>query len=169
MAPIVRRTWAPVHHTPVLLQKTRSHKKISAIGAIGLKVSGRNPRLFFRLLKDQNIDTAACVQFLYQLKQNVRGRIIVVWDRLNPHRSIQLKNWLKAQARLCCEYFPPYAPELNPVEYLWSYLKTNPLANYAAPNLFDLYSVSKGSICKIRKEKNLLCSFIKHSPINFFD
>jgi len=169
MAPIVRRTWAPIRRTPVLVQRTRSHKKVSAIGAIGLKGSGRNPRLLFRLLKDQNIDSTACVQFLRQLKQDIRGRIIVVWDRLNPHRSVQLKKWLNTQTKLCCEYFPPYAPELNPVEYLWSYLKTNLLANYAAPNLLDLYFVSKSSICKIRKEKNLLCSFIKHSPIYFFD
>lgn len=169
MSPLVRRTWAPVRNTPVLLQKTRSHKKVSAIGAIAIKVSGRNPRLFFRLFKDQNIDTTACVQFLRQLKQNIRGRMIVVWDRLNAHRSVKLKRWTHTQIRLCCEYFPPYAPELNPVEYFWSYLKTNPLANYAAPNLSDLYLVSKNSICRIRKEKNLLLSFIEHSPIYFFD
>lgn len=33
-----------------------------------------------------------------------------------------------------CELFPPYAPEFNPIEYAWSYLKTKPLANFAPPD-----------------------------------
>ena len=39
------------------------------------------------------------------------------------------KAWATQQARLKLEYLPPYAPELNPIEYVWSYVKRNPLAH----------------------------------------
>ncbi|HBL18139.1 MAG TPA: hypothetical protein DD417_15645 [Elusimicrobia bacterium] len=34
MAPLVRRTWARKGHTPILRQATRSHKKVSVVGAL---------------------------------------------------------------------------------------------------------------------------------------
>lgn len=169
MSPIVRRTWAPSGKTPCIKHKTRSHKKISAIGAIAVGVNGRNPRQMFRLLEDQNVDTTLCVQFLVQLKQNIKGSIIVIWDRLQAHRSKRVKEWLKRNHRIELEYFPPYAPELNPVEYLWAYLKHHILVNFSAETLTELYRESKKGLCKIRHSKTLLSSFVHHSPANFFD
>ena len=50
MAPIVKRTWALAGETPKIIHKTRSHTKISAIGAIAVRHTGRRPRMMFRLL-----------------------------------------------------------------------------------------------------------------------
>lgn len=168
MSPVVKRTWAPTGKTPKITHKTRSHRKISAIGAVTVRYSGRNPRLMFRLLEGQNANSQVFVQFLNQLLQNIRGNIIVIWDRLVAHRSKIVNSWLAKQSRIETEFFPPYAPELNPVEYLWSYLKMNGLANFAARDIDHLYCEAKGSLCRIRKNKNLLDSFIKHSSANFF-
>jgi transposase len=122
----------------------------------------------FRLLQSQNLNSALCTQFLIQLKQNIRGHIIVIWDRLQAHRSRAVNRWLATQHRLETEFFPPYAPELNPVEYLWSYLKYNELANRAPLDLDALYTDTKKAICRIRHRKDLLTAFIDHSPANFF-
>lgn len=168
MAPVVKRTWAPAGETPKIRHKTRSHKKVSAIGAIAVKYSGRHPRMMFRLLEGQNANSQVFVQFLSQLLQNIDGNIIVIWDRLVAHRSKVVTQWLEKNSRIETEFFPPYAPELNPVEYLWSYLKMNGLANLAATDLEELYSESKKSLCNIRKSKNIIKSFIDHSPANFF-
>jgi transposase len=32
------------------------------------------------------------------------------------------------EGQIVVEYLPPYAPELNPVEYLWGLLETSPTA-----------------------------------------
>jgi transposase len=168
MAPVVRRTWAPRGQTPVIRHRTRSHKKISAVGAIAIRSTGRSPRLMFRLLEGQNLDSALAVQFLVQLKQNIQGPIIVIWDRLQAHRSKKVMTWLANQTRIEIEHFPPYAPELNPVEYLWAYLKTSPLANYVPEDLDQLYLETKSALCGARKRKDLLLSFIDHSPAHFF-
>lgn len=125
--------------------------------------------MMFRLLTGKNANAQACIQFLTQLKQNIRGHVIVVWDRLLAHRAKAMNKWLAKQRRIETEFFPPYAPELNPVEYLWSYLKTNPLANFAAKTIEQLHMETKGGLCGIRKDKDLIASFIEHSPANFFD
>jgi transposase len=169
MAPLVRRTWAPAGETPKIKHKTRSHKKISAVGAIAVRHTGRRPRMMFRLLEGQNANSQIFVQFLTQLLQNIDGHIIVIWDRLVAHRSKVVNRWLEKNIRIETEFFPPYAPELNPVEYLWSYLKMNGLANLAATDLDQLYRESKNSLCDIRRKKDILKSFIDHSPANFFD
>lgn len=44
----------------------------------------------------------------------------------------------------------------------------NGLANLAATDLEQLYRESKTSLCGIRKRKDVLKSFIEHSPANFF-
>jgi transposase len=169
MAPIVKRTWAPAGQTPKIVHKTRSHRKITAIGAIAVRYTGRRPRMMFRLLEGQNANSQIFVLFLNQLLQNIDGHIIVVWDRLVAHRSKLVNRWLEKNSRIETEFFPPYAPELNPVEYLWSYLKMNGLANFAATDLAQLYRESKSSLCDIRKHKDLIRSFIDHSPANFFN
>jgi DDE superfamily endonuclease len=44
----------------------------------------------------------------------------VVWDRLPAHRSRLVAQFLGSlDGQIAIEYLPPYAPELNPVEYLW--------------------------------------------------
>lgn len=168
MAPLVKKTWAPKGETPKIKHKTRSHKKISAIGAIAVRHTGHHPKMMFRLLEGQNANSQVFVQFLTQLLQNIDGQIIVIWDRLVAHRSKVVNRWLENNSRIETEFFPPYAPELNPVEYLWSYLKMNGLANLAATNLEQLYCESKSSLCDIRRKKDILKSFIDHSPANFF-
>ena len=52
------------------------------------------------------------------------GRLLVIWDGLPAHRSRLVQQWVAGQrARLELERLLAYAPELNPVEYLWGYWK----------------------------------------------
>ncbi len=62
-------------------------------------------------------------------------------------------------------YFPPYAPELNPVEMLWSYLKRNPLANVAAPDVDALFRTTRYHARRLRSRKELLRSFLYATPL----
>lgn len=122
----------------------------------------------FRLLEGRNANSQIFIQFLNQLLQNIAGHIIVIWDRLVAHRSKAVNQWFEKHRRIETEFFPPYAPELNPVEYLWSHLKMNGLVNFAALDLDQFFVRTKKSLCEIRKNKNLICSLINHSPTNFF-
>jgi transposase len=169
LSPVVKRTWAPRGKTPILKTKTRSHKKISAIGAIATTASGRKPRLLFRLHPAKNVAGPECVAFLEQLKLNFSGRhVFVIWDGLRAHWGLKVQRWIAKHPKIRLFKLPPYAPELNPIEYGWGHIKAHQLANFAPESEEDLLIAAKAAICKLRGRPNILRSFLRHAPINFF-
>ena len=62
------------------------------------------------------------VGFLKALHRQLPGKILLLWDGAPIHRSREVTAFVQTQsAWLCVERLPAYAPELNPVEYLWGY------------------------------------------------
>jgi putative transposase len=131
----VRTTWAPVGQTPILTQEG-SWKKLAAIGALSLQPSGRINEQFQIL--PHNATVMDFVNFLIEVRRRYGKPLIVVWDRLKRHGKTE------ALMKFCdahwIEFYqlPSYAPELNPVEGLWSCTKGGELANFAPRNLFEL-------------------------------
>ncbi len=144
MAPLVRRTWAPRGVTPVFYQPTRSHRKVSVIAALTLPPRYRRVGLYFSLHTDANVTAHKVVLFLRRLTRQIQKQLLIVWDRLNTHRAVTVNRWLARHPNVHIEYLPPYAPELNPVEHLWGYLKGNPLANWAAER--DLRTITHDTL-----------------------
>jgi transposase len=165
MAPLVRRSWAPRGRTPILYQRTRHHQKVSVIAALCVNPERDGARLFFRLHVDANINTAAVIGFLRHLSRELDGPIMLVWDRLQTHRSKAMRLFLACNQHIHFTLLPPYAPELNPVEYLWGYLKTNPLANFAPSDVDSLAYRTWRHARSLQERPCLLCSFIAHSPL----
>jgi transposase len=168
--PVVRRSWAPKGKTPILKTKTRSYRKVSAIGAIAVGPSGRNPRLLFRLHPGKNVGSNECVSFLEQLQLNFHGRkIFVIWDGLRAHWSKKVQRWVWKHKNFELFKLPPYAPELNPIEYAWGHIKSHQMANLTPESEETLLICAKYSICRLRGKPEILKSFLRHAPINFFD
>lgn len=166
MAPVVRRTWSPRGNTPVLFQRTRSHKKVSAIAALCVSPERERVKLYFRLLPDGNFNASHVRDFLSQLNRQLKNPTLIVWDRFLPHRAKKVHEFLGKTPGIHVRFFPPYAPELNPVEYLWSWLKQKPLANFTPDNLEELAdNARKGSRC-VQRKQNLLRAFVNHSPLS---
>jgi DDE superfamily endonuclease len=166
MAPLVRRTWSPCGHTPLLYQKTCSHKKVSAIAAICIAPSRDCLHLFFRLHPDANINAESVESFLKNLLTELQGPVIVIWDRFMPHRSKKIQRFLDDNPRIHMYHFPPYAPELNPVESIWAYAKMNPMANMAAMNVGTLTNNTRRSMRSIQLKQPLLRSFMRGSGLS---
>jgi hypothetical protein len=78
-------------------------------------------------------DTETLIGALDQLRQFLGGqKATLLWDGLPAHRSQAMGARLGRQRSwLVVEPLPAYAPELNPVEPLWSSLKGVELANLA--------------------------------------
>jgi transposase len=68
--------------------------------------------------------------------------VILLWDRFLAHRAKKVQSYIQGSQGLYSEYLPPYAPELNPVENVWGYMKRNPMANDAP---YDLLILTKKS------------------------
>lgn len=118
------RTWAPVGQTPLLRCKlTRDHYSvISAITPTGELYLG---------MQTEAYDSAAVIAFLEQLLCTIEGKLLIIWDGATIHRSRTIKTFLAAGAaqRVWLERLPGYAPDLNPDEAIWHYLKHVELKN----------------------------------------
>src|ERR1700724_1704652 len=110
------RTWAPRGQTPVL-QYHFNWKTLSAMA--GVTWWNFCFRLFPGAIKSPQV-----VEFLEHLLRHLPGKLLIIWDGLPSHRSHLVRDFVRQQrARLWLEFLPAYAPELNPVEYLWSHWK----------------------------------------------
>lgn len=167
MAPLVRRTWARAGCTPLLSQRTRSYRHVSTIGAISISPQRRRIGLFLRLHPGETIRGEQTVEFLRQLLRHLRDPVVLLWDRLPVHRSGQVGQFVEDHPRLHIEYFPGYAPELNPVEYLWSWLKRNPLANHCPNHLDELADDVLNASDQVFDNQPLLRSFIRATGLPF--
>lgn len=162
--PSIRRTWARKGETPIL-KLPFNWKRLSAIGALASTPAGRKTRLFLSL-REGNVNSEVVIEFLRNLRRHIRGRLIVLWDRLPAHRSNRTQEFIAAQSRwLCVEYLPAYAPELNPVEPMWAYLSATDLANCCPEGLGDLAARTKKGARRLRrKHENGKC-FLKYSGL----
>lgn len=122
-------------------------------------------RLYFRLHPDRDINRYRVIEFLRNLDRELNAHCCLLWDRLNAHRAKKTTAYLKSVSRLHTFYFPTYAPELNPVEYLWSHCKMNPLANLAPREVSDLATATRRCGRSLQRKQELLRSFIRHSPL----
>jgi len=62
------------------------------------------------------------------------------------------------------EYFPAYAPELNPAEYVWNQTD-RALSNSAPEGLADLKAMLRNTVRRLRKSQRLLWSCIFASDL----
>jgi hypothetical protein len=134
----VRRTWAPRGRPPVLVHPF-NWKKASMAAAVSYGVRGGGAQLCFHVTAG-NYDTDTLIQVLGELRRFLGGeKATLLWDGLPAHRSRAMRAWLNTQRSwLVVERLPAYAPELNPVEGLWSSLKAIELANLTSPSLAEV-------------------------------
>jgi len=164
MAPLVRRSWSVRGQTPVLRQRGRCHQKVSAIAALCILPTRDRIALYFRLHPDANINAERAMDFLEHLQRQLRTPIVLIWDRFQAHQG-QLVNACVRPRSPHLEYLPSYAPELNPVEYLWAYLKTNPLANDPAIDLPGLALGTRRAAHSVQRRQHLLRAFLRHTGL----
>ena len=165
LSPLVRRTLSPQGETPILEVKAKQRDKVSLISALTLSPLGQHLGFYFSTLLNDFFESTAVVWFLRELLKHLRGQVIVIMDRGNMHRGREMDDLQKAFPRLHVEYLPAYAPDLNPVEQVWNYLKWNQLANYAATDTIDLEHRAFQILHGIRYDQQRLLSFWKSSDL----
>lgn len=165
--PSVRRTWAPRGRTPVLRHRF-NWKKLSICTAIAYRWDGRRSRLVFQIVGGSYTDEKL-IGFLGQLRKELRGRrAIVIWDGLPSHRSRRMSAYLDGQRRhLSVVRLPAYAPELNPVESVWSNIHGQELANLCTDDLARTVDGVRRGFRRIHQEKQLYQSFLTHAKLSF--
>jgi transposase len=134
---------------------------LSVIGGVTVSPLRRRLGWYLNFLPDQSVRQPEVIAFLRSLLRHIRGEIILLWDRLNAHRGKAVRQFLSHHPRLHAEFLPAYAPELNPNEYGWSYLKCNSMANYCPDDLDELQAMACKASDPVRRQQRLLQGFVK--------
>ena len=134
----------------------RHRDKVSTITAIAVTPQGRRIRLFWHTNAEHYIDAAGVVAFLRVLLEQLSGRVIVVWDGGSNHKGPLMRELLARHKRLHLERLPAYAPDLNPVEMIWSYLKYGLMANFVPRDVNEVDEVVQSHLRKLGKDPKLI-------------
>jgi transposase len=160
MKPARKSTWAPAGQTPVL-EFCFNWKKLSAIGGVSFR------QIYFQL-HEGSIKTEEIIAFLNHLCRHIHGQLLVVWDGLRGHWSRAVQEHIASlKGRVVLEQLPAYAPELNPVEYLWAQIKQHEMANFTAKDLAELSAMARKAIRKIRSAPRYVRAFWIQSELPF--
>lgn len=91
-------------------------------------------------VQEQAFDSEGVVGFLRVLLRKIRGKVLVIWDGSPIHKGQVVNDYLAhgATKRLHLERLSGYAPDLNPDEGVWNYLKRVELKNRCCADLAEL-------------------------------
>lgn len=147
--------------TPVVKGKRGQSPRYTVIGAVSPE--GRS---YFQWVTE-TVTGETVVAFLKTLLRYWAGKLRVIWDNAPVHRCQEVKDLLAdpdVQERLRLEALPPYAPELNPAEALWSWLKDK-RANLAFKDGVALRAWLQEKTQWLKGKRDFVKQLIKASPI----
>jgi transposase len=114
----VGTTWGERGARPTV-RVTFSRARINVISFISPR-----GRLWFRCYKDE-LTSALFIEFLEALLRDIRDHIFLVIDKHPAHTSAATRRFLaEKKSRLTVHFLPSYAPDMNPDEHVWGYLKS---------------------------------------------
>jgi transposase len=166
--PVVRRTWAPRGHPPILTHTGANWSRLSIAAALAFRWDGRRRRCYFQT-RPGTYNDRALIAFLRALRRHFSGcHVILIWDGLRGHKSRAMLEYLaRARTWLTVERLPGYAPELNPVEQIWGNLKGRELANLCPLDILAFRRPLRAGFRRIRRHAALAFGFLRHAGLVF--
>lgn len=126
----------------------------------------RRVALYARFHRNKNIRSPDVARFLRHLLKHLRGPVVLLWDRGGPHKGAPAKEFLRRHPRLQTHFFPGYAPELNPDEFVWNNLK-RALANSAPDDSRHLKRLIHPALQRLRQSPKRLWACIHASDLSW--
>jgi transposase len=156
LLPGVVRTYAPVGQTP-MIRAPLSRDHLSAMG--GITPAGK----LYLTVQERAYRGQDVVRFLQHLLRHIAGKLLVIWDGAPIHRSQAVQEYLAGGAArwIHLEQFPSYAPELNPAEGIWNYLKRVELKNRCCQSISHLYYELGKAKERLRHKSKVILGCIK--------
>ena len=141
-----------------MLHVPLTHDHLSAIS--GITLDGR----LVMQVQERTFDAAGGVGFLRVLLRKIRGKVLVIWDGSPIHKGKTIQDYLTrgAAKRLHLERLPGYAPDLNPDEGIWNYLKRVELKNCCCADLVELHLEVRRAKERLRHKRHIIRSFSTH-------
>jgi transposase len=158
LLPALVHTYAPRGQTPIL-DIPLTHDHLSVMGALTL--DGR----LFTWIQDHSVKGSDIVRFVKHLLAHIAGNVLLVWDNLPAYHGQALKAFLMQPAakRLTLQGLPAYAPELNPQEGIWRFLKYAELKNVCCHHLAELRLEVRRAIERLRFKVDVILGCVRQT------
>jgi transposase len=155
------RGFAPRGRTPVrtVLSQRRSVSVLSTISNSGT--------LRFMVLK-KAIDAPTLIRFFTRLLRDAGQKVFVILDNLNVHKAQAVRDWVAVHAdEIALFYLPPYAPELNPDEYLNGDLKLSVARRAPARDRDGLLRTTTARLRSLQRRPHRVRKFFEHPRVRY--
>ena len=153
------RTYGLKGQTPGV-PTTGQRQKIHAISAINARGEFWCPDYAGKL------KGALFVEFLKEFMKGRASKVYFVVDGHPSHKAQVVKEYVQStQGRLELHFLPPYAPDLNPDEFVWQYVKTNGVSKKPLKQNESLRERVAQDMAALKKNKKLLRSFFSAKSV----
>lgn len=161
-------TYAPIGHTPVIRQRVRHREKITVLGSLTISPTRSRFGLHCEFLRGRSIDQNDLIAHLRELRHTLGRPLVVILDNLGQHKGRLLRTWCESVGDVHLEFLPPYAPELNAIEAVWSHGKRVTTCGRFADDAAGLMTLAHQSI-EAASSQSLLRGFVRSTrlPIAF--
>ena len=126
------------------------------MAALTISPRRRHVGLYFGTYPKAFVNQERAANFLRALLGRLQGNVIVVWDGGSNHKGPLVRAFLRRNRRVRLERLPAYAPDLNPVEAVWAWLKHGRLANFVPADVDDLDGWVNDDLVELKHDPALL-------------
>lgn len=146
----------------------RHREKITVLGSLTVSPTRSRFGLHCEFLDGRSIHQDDLIAHLRDLRHTLRQPLIVILDNLGQHKGRLLREWCESVGDVHLEFLPPYAPELNAIEAVWSHGKRVTASGRVVDDAKGLTLLAHQSIEAASKQR-LLRGFVRGTrlPIAF--
>ena len=151
--PGLGRTYGLKGQTPVV-RTTGQRQKVNAISALNAKGA------FWSAVYSGNFNASRFVGFLKDFRRGRKAKVYLVVDGHPSHRAKLVSKYVQGtRGMLELHFLPPYAPDLNPDEFVWQHTKTNGVAKKPLRQGESLRQRVTQDLADVKANRKLVRSF----------
>ncbi|MBT9136905.1 MAG: hypothetical protein DDT34_01991 [Firmicutes bacterium] len=158
---VLGRTWGLRGQTPEVATsgKRQSVSAISVVNALGA---------FWYEVYGERLNATRFVMLLRHFMRNRKIAVFLVLDRHPAHIAKQVAEYVQSlQGRLELHFLPGYAPELNPDEFVWSYIKKQGVSKKPLRKNESLRTRVMSDLADVKSKPALVRSFFNAESVAY--
>lgn len=159
--PPLGRTYGLKGETPVL-KTSGQRQSINVISAVNARGA------FWAATYDGQLNAESFVLFVRNFMKGRSGKVFLVLDSHPAHKAKLVKRYVDSlHGRLELHSLPTYAPDLNPDEFVWSYMKNNGVSKQPLKKNESLRHRVEKDLIKIQFDRPLVRSFFRANSVAY--